>query len=105
MSEVWLTIGVLAAGTVAIKAAGPLALGGRRPGERTFAVVSLFAPALLAALVVYETLSDGHDGLTIDARVAGLAAAGAALVAKLPIAVVVLGAAGATALVRALGAG
>jgi hypothetical protein len=104
MTEVWLTIGVLCVGTAAIKSAGPLALGGRQPSARTFAVVSLFAPALLAALVVYETLTDGHDGLTVDARVIGVAAAGVALLARAPIAVVVLGAAATTAVTRALGA-
>ena len=103
MSDVWLTIAVLCLGTVAIKATGPVALGGRQPGERTFAVVSLFAPALLAALVVYETLSDGHDGLTVDARLVGVAVAATALVLRAPIAVVVLGAAAATALTRAAG--
>ena len=103
MSDVWLTIGVLCLGTVAIKATGPIALGGRQPSERTFAVVSLFAPALLAALVVYETLSDGHDGLTIDARIVGVGVAATALVLRAPIAVVVLGAAAATALARAAG--
>ena len=104
MTEVWITIAALSAGTVAIKSAGPLALGGRQPGERTFAVVSLFAPALLAALVVYETLSDGHDGLAVDARVIGVGAAVAALALRAPIAVVVLGAAATTALARAAGA-
>jgi len=104
VSEVWLTIAVLCAGTVAIKATGPLAIGGRQPSERAFSVIALFAPALLAALVVYETLTSGHDGITIDARVVGVATAGAALLAKLPIAVVVIGAAASTAAVRALGA-
>jgi hypothetical protein len=104
VTEVWLTIGALCAGTVAIKSAGPLALGGRQPSERTFAVVSLFAPALLAALVVYETLSDGHDAITIDARVIGVGTAGLALLARAPVALVVLGAAASTALARALGA-
>lgn len=104
MTDVWITIAALCAGTVAIKATGPLTLGGRQPGERTFAVVSLFAPALLAALVVYETLSDGHDGVIIDARVLGVAAAAAALLVRAPIAVVVLGAAATTALARAVGA-
>jgi hypothetical protein len=104
VTEVWLTIGALCAGTVAIKSAGPLALGGRQPGERTFAVVSLFAPALLAALVVYETLSNGHDGITVDARVVGVAVALLALLARAPIGAVVLGAAASTALARALGA-
>jgi hypothetical protein len=101
--EVWITIAVLSLGTVAIKSTGPVALGGRQPSERTFAVVSLFAPALLAALVVYETLSDGHDGLTIDARVLGVTAAATALVLRAPITVVVLGAAATTAAARALG--
>jgi hypothetical protein len=104
MTEVWATIAVLCVGTVAIKATGPLAIGGREPGERTFAVVSLFAPALLAALVVYETLSNGHDGLAVDARVIGVLTAATALLLRAPIAVVVLGAAVATALARALGA-
>ena len=104
MTEVWVTIAALCAGTVAIKATGPLALGGRQPSDRTFAVVSLFAPALLAALVVYETLSAGHEGITVDARVVGVAAAATALALRAPIAVVVLGAAATTALARALGA-
>lgn len=103
MADVWVTIAVLAAITVTIKSTGPLTLGGRRPSDRTFAVVSLFAPALLAALVVYETLSAGAQGITVDARVAGVGAAAAALLVKAPIAVVVLGAAATTALVRALG--
>jgi hypothetical protein len=104
VTEVWVTIVALSAGTIAIKASGPLTLGGRQPGERTFAVLRLFAPALLAALVVYETLSSGHDSITIDARVVGVAAAATALILRAPIAVVVLGAAGATALARAVGA-
>jgi hypothetical protein len=104
VTDVWVTIAALCAGTAAIKSAGPLALDGRQPSERTFAVLSLFAPALLAALVVYETISSGHDSIAIDARVIGVVTAGAALVARLPIVVVVLGAAASTALARALGA-
>ena len=103
MADTWLTIGVLTAITVTIKATGPVTLGGRTPGDRTFAVISLFAPALLAALVVYETLSSGHEGIVIDARVAGVAAAVAALLLRAPLLVVVLGAAATTAAVRALG--
>ena len=59
---------VLFLGTVAIKAAGPLTLGGRPPGERFLAVIALVAPALLAALVTYETLTAGTRGIEIDAR-------------------------------------
>jgi hypothetical protein len=104
VADVWITIAALAVITVAIKATGPLAIGGRTPGERTFAVISLFAPALLAALIVYETLSTGHKGVTLDARVPGLLAAAAALVAKAPMLVVILVAAATSALVRAVGA-
>ena len=104
MTEVWITVAALSVGTIAIKAAGPLAIGGSEPSERTTAVLALFAPALLAALVVYETLSSGMEGITIDARIVGVLAAAAALALRAPVAVVVLGAAGATALARALGA-
>jgi hypothetical protein len=102
VTAVWVTIAALCAGTVAIKAVGPVALGGRQPGERTFAVLALFAPALLAALIVYETLTDGHDGITVDERVIGVAAAATALALRAPIAVVVIGAAATTALARAV---
>ena len=105
MSDVWITIAVLSVGTIAIKSAGPLAVGGRQPGDRFVGVVSLFAPALLAALVVYETLGVGHEqGITLDARILGVGAAGGALALKLPMGVVVLSAAAVTALARALGA-
>jgi hypothetical protein len=104
VTTVWITIAVLAAGTIAIKATGPLTVGGRRPSERTFRVISLFAPALLAALVVYETFgAAGHGGVTIDERVVGLGTAAAALALRLPMGAVVIGAAAATALARALG--
>lgn len=105
MADVWVTIAALAVITATIKSAGPLAIGGRMPGVRTFAVISLFAPALLAALIVYETLSAGHEGITIDARVAGVGAAVGALLLRAPILAVILVAAVTTAGVRALGAG
>ena len=101
MTEVWLTIGVLAVGTAIIKAVGPLAVGGRELPARATAVIALAAPALLAALVVQETFS--HDGeLVLDARAAGMAGAAAALLARLPLMAVVTVAAAVTAGVRAL---
>jgi branched-subunit amino acid transport protein len=103
VNDIWVTIAVLAACTIAIKAAGPLALGGRSLPARVTSVTRLVAPALLASLVVYETFNAEGGGLVVDARLAGLAAAGATLAARLPIVVAVAAAAGATALVRALG--
>ncbi len=72
-------IAALAAGTIAIKAGGPLVLGNRPLGQRALGVVALIAPAVISALVIYETFSDQPDGIVVDARVAGLAAAGLAL--------------------------
>jgi hypothetical protein len=79
------------------RAAGPVAFRRAQPAGRA-AVVGLVAPALLGALVVYETVSAGGQGVVLDARLVGLAAAGLALVLCLPLIAVVLIAAVATAL-------
>jgi hypothetical protein len=60
------------------------------------------APAILGGLVVYETVSAGDGGVALDARLLGLAAAALALVLRAPLIAVVLVAALATALARAL---
>jgi hypothetical protein len=102
MTAAWVTIFVLFVGTALSKAAGPLTTGGRAPSGTALQVTRLVAPAILAALVAYETLSADGDGLRVDARLVGLAAAAAAIAARLPMIVTVLLAAGATALTRAL---
>jgi uncharacterized membrane protein len=102
MTAVWILVAVLFAGTVALKAAGPVTFGRRRLSGRMAAVIGLVAPALLAALVAYETLTAGGTGIAIDARVAGLVAAVVALALRLPMIVVVVAAAAATAAVRAI---
>lgn len=80
MSEVWVTIAVLTATTAATRAAGPLLLGGRALPARLQGVIALIAPALLAALVAVETFGAPEGGAyEIDARIAGVAAAGGAL--------------------------
>jgi len=61
--------------TFAIKAAGPVALGGRDLPIWFTSVVVLLAPALLAALVATQALADG-DRLAIGADTAGVAAGG-----------------------------
>lgn len=102
MSATWTTIAALAVATFAIKASGPVALGGRELAPWAVRVIALFAPALLAALVVVETFGK-HRDLVIDARAAGLAAAAAALAARLSVIWVGAVAALAAALVRLLG--
>ena len=65
-------------------------------------VAGLLPIAMLAALVCVQTLSDGQS-LVVDGRLAGLAAALAALLLRAPFLVVVIVAAATAALLRALG--
>jgi len=102
MSEVWVTIALLAVATAAIRAAGPVLVGGRDLHPRLFGVVALLAPALLAALVVVETFGRPDGALEVDERAAGVAAAGAAIALRAPILVVIGIAAAVTAILRAL---
>jgi Branched-chain amino acid transport protein (AzlD) len=100
---VWLTIAALAVGTIGIKSAGAIAHAPRRPSQRLSDVIALIAPSLLAALVVYETVHTGTHGVTLDTRAAGLAAATAGLLARLRLYAVLMLAAAAAGLTRALG--
>jgi branched-subunit amino acid transport protein len=100
MSEVWLVVLAVGAVTVALKAAGPVLLGGRELPPPVLRAVVLLAPALLAALVAVGLFALERE-LVLDERVAGLAAAVLALVLRAPILVVVIAAAVATALARA----
>jgi branched-subunit amino acid transport protein len=101
MADVWLTIAVLTVGTAAIRASGPLLLGGSALPGRLQGVVALVAPALLAALIVVETVGAPEGGsLEFDARIAGVGAAGLALFAGASTLPVVALAAAVTALIR-----
>jgi branched-subunit amino acid transport protein len=102
MTTVWIVVSAVGAITVVLKAAGPVLVGGRELPPAVLRVVVLLAPALLAALVA-TSIFGGDRELVLDARVAGLAAAGAALLLRTPIIVVVVAAAVATALARGLG--
>jgi branched-subunit amino acid transport protein len=101
MSEIWIVVLAVGSLTIALKAAGPVLLGGRDLPAAVLSVVVLLAPAILAALVAVSIFGDDRD-LVLDARLVGLLAAVAALVLRAPILVVVLAAAVATALTRAL---
>jgi branched-subunit amino acid transport protein len=80
LTEVWVTIAVLAVATALIRAVGPAFLGGRSLPARATDVIVLLAPALLAALVVVQTLSAPEGGrLDVDERLAGVAVAGVVL--------------------------
>ncbi len=99
MRTTWLVVALVGAGTIAIKAAGPVLLGGRPIPARLTGVVQLLAPAVLGALVAVQTFGNGQ-ALTVDARLIGVAAAGVALWRKAPLLVVVVVAAATTALAR-----
>ena len=100
MTMLWITIVAVALASAAIKAAGPVLVGGRELPPRAVAVIALLAPALLAALVVTETFGeDGH--LVLDERAVGVAVAAAALALRAPMLLAIALAAVTTALVRA----
>jgi branched chain amino acid efflux pump len=101
MSRVWLVLALVGAATVALKSAGPVLLGGRELPARGRVLVGLLAPALLAALVVTNTVASGRH-LVVDARLAGVAAAAVSLRLRAPILLAVAVAAAVTAGIRAL---
>jgi branched-subunit amino acid transport protein len=97
--KAWLTVALCTVTTFALRAFGPIAVGGRMFGDRTGRVLRLLPAALLAALVVTETVI--HDGaLDIDARLAGVAFAGFLLWRRASVIWVVVGAAAFTAVLR-----
>jgi branched-subunit amino acid transport protein len=87
--------------TFVIKAAGPVALGGRELPTWFTSVVVLLAPALLAALVATQALADG-DQLKVGADTAGVAAGGLVVWRTGSIVACVLVAPAVTAALRAL---
>ncbi len=70
----WAAILALAVGSFALKAAGPVLVGGRALPPRVARAAELLPAALLAALVAVATLTAGGDW-SIDARAAGVGAA------------------------------
>jgi uncharacterized membrane protein len=102
VTAVWLTIVLVAVASATLKGAGPLLLGDRRLGPRATAVIALLAPALLTALVLVDTVTAGRR-LVVDARLAGVAAAGIALLLRAPVLLVLAVAVATTALLRLLG--
>ena len=101
MSTAAITIAGCTLVTAAIKAAGPVALGGRALPTWFTSVVILLSPALLAALVATQAFAEG-DRLALEADTAGVAAGGLAIWRSGSIVACVLVAAAVTAALRAL---
>ena len=87
--------------TIAIKATGPVILGGRPLPGWFDGVVAMLAPALFTALIVTQVLAEG-DELGVGADTAGVTIAGFAMWRGLPMVGGVLVAAATTALLRAV---
>jgi branched-subunit amino acid transport protein len=101
MSTVWLCVLVVGGVTIAFKATGPVLLGRRALPAWLAGPVALLAPAVLAALVVTQTVARDHR-IVADARLAGLGAGAIAIALRAPLLVVVAVAAATAALIRLL---
>ncbi len=96
---IWVVIAVVGAVTMVFKASGPVLLGQRELPPRLNAVVGMLAPAMLAALVVTQTLG-GDRELVLDERLAGVVVGGVAVWLRAPLVVVMIAAAATAALIR-----
>jgi branched-subunit amino acid transport protein len=97
----WTLVFVLAGTAYFFKVLGLVVVGDRTLPPMLARCLALIPAALLAAIVVKDTFSDGR-ALVLDARAAGVAAAAIAAWRKVPlIGVIVIGAA-VTAAVRAV---
>lgn len=98
---IWAVIGFCTLTTAAIKAVGPVTLGGRDLPAWFEGIIQLMAPALLAALVCVQAFADG-DRLAIGEDTAGVAVAGVLLWRGGNVVAAVVVAAAVTAGLRAL---
>jgi len=98
----WMLIAILAAGTLALKVLGPLVAGGVQPPPALVRVIDLLTPALLTALIVVSTFTDGRE-LVLDSRAAGAAVGVVLLLVRVPLVAALLAAAGVVAAIRLLG--
>lgn len=99
MTSAWVVVGVVGLATIAFKAAGPVLIGRRALPSTVQSLVDLLAPVMLIALVVTQTFASDEE-LTIDARVAGVAAALVAIWLRAHVIVAMAVAAAVTAGVR-----
>jgi branched-subunit amino acid transport protein len=100
-ATIWWTIAGCTVVTAVIKGFGPVALGGRQMPPRVVGVITLMAPALLAALVVTSTFAVG-ERWHVGAHTVGVAVGGLILVRKGPLLLAVVAAVAVTAALRAV---
>ena len=102
MTALWITIVAVALASAAIRAVGPILLGGGELPSSANAIITLLVPAVLTALVVTQTF--GEDGrLVLDDKAIGVAVAAVALALRAPVLLAVALAVVATTLARTFG--
>lgn len=97
----WTALLLLAAGSYALKAVGPVVVGRRPMPAGAVEVLELLSIPVLAGLVAVQTLNNGGE-LVLDARVPAMAVAAVLVWRRAPFLVVVFAAAGTAALLRLL---
>lgn len=97
----WLLIVALAAGTLALRTAGPLLAGGAEPPPPLDRVIELLTPALLASLIVTSTVGDGQH-LVLDSRICGVLVGGMLLMLRRPLLLALTAAAATAAITHVL---
>jgi uncharacterized membrane protein len=102
VTVLWITIVAVALASAALRAVGPILLGGRELPSSANAVIALLVPAVLTVLVVTQTFSE--DGrLVLDDKAIGVAVAAVVLALRAPVLLAVALAVVTTALARAFG--
>ncbi|RII09491.1 Branched-chain amino acid transport protein (AzlD) [Streptomyces sp. YIM 130001] len=99
--NIWLAIALTAVGCYAVKLLGLLVPAGALERPMVQRMAALLPVALLAALTAQQTFGEGAH-LILDAKAAGLAAAGAAFLLRAPFLVIIGVAVLVTAGVRAM---
>ncbi len=101
----WVAVIVASVASLLIKLAGYLVPDTWLAGERTQRVTTLLPVALLAALVVVQTVVGPGGSLVLDARIVAVGVAVVLLMLRANFLVIVLAAGATAALLRALGWG
>ena len=97
----WAFVLSLGATAYLFKVLGLVVIGDRRLPDVVTRCLALIPAALVAAIIVQNTVADGKE-LVLDERAIGVAAAALAAWRKLPLIVVIVIGAAVTALVRAI---
>ena len=103
--SLWVAVLIASLLSVAVKLAGYLVPESVMAGERTRRVTPLLPVALLAALVVVQSVTGDAGAIVVDARLAAAGLAIVLLLLRVNFLVIVLAAGALAAILRALGWG